>query len=64
MKKMEFSQMENLQGGTTWGCSFALLTLGVSTAAIIAAGPGGALLAGGFALGAWGNAVEACSDLD
>ena len=63
MKQLELNQMEDVKGGSRWGCSFALLTLGVSYAAIIAAGPGGALIAGGFALGAWGSAVEACSDL-
>ncbi len=61
MKKMELNQMENLNGGTTWGCSFALLALGASYAAIIAAGPGGAVLAGVFGVAAWGNAVEQCS---
>jgi len=53
MKKLNFTEMEDVSGGISFGCAMAWVGLGLGLAGIIAAG----FVTGGLAVGAAGWAV-------
>lgn len=61
MKKLELNQMENLEGGLTWGCAWSSIGLGAAVVgmAFVTGGASLAVALVGYAAGV-GGVVTSC----
>ncbi|WP_438964898.1 hypothetical protein [Flavobacterium sp.] len=63
MKKLELNQMENLEGGTAWGCAASVIAVVAATGAAASLGPAGITLWSCLGIGSlWVNSVETCAN--